>query len=70
MIKNIRESALEYHSQGKPGKVEVVPTKPYSTQRDLSLAYSNFGADTEGSPVMVHNVIDAIDAIVHDKIRK
>ncbi|MCC7331554.1 MAG: NADP-dependent malic enzyme [Flavobacteriales bacterium] len=32
--------ALEYHSQGKPGKIEVVPTKPYSTQRDLTLAYS------------------------------
>lgn len=32
--------ALEYHAQGKPGKIEVVPTKPYSTQRDLSLAYS------------------------------
>jgi malate dehydrogenase (oxaloacetate-decarboxylating)(NADP+) len=32
--------ALEYHAQGKPGKIEVVPTKPYSSQRDLSLAYS------------------------------
>tara|TARA_B100000809_G_scaffold71156_1_gene68749 strand:+ start:2267 stop:4537 length:2271 start_codon:yes stop_codon:yes gene_type:complete len=32
--------ALEYHSQGKPGKIEIVPTKPHSTQRDLSLAYS------------------------------
>jgi malate dehydrogenase (oxaloacetate-decarboxylating)(NADP+) len=32
--------ALEYHFQGKPGKIEVVPTKPHSTQRDLSLAYS------------------------------
>ena len=33
--------ALEYHFQGgKPGKIEVVPTKPYSTQKDLSLAYS------------------------------
>ena len=33
--------ALEYHSQGnQPGKIEVIPTKPYSTQRDLSLAYS------------------------------
>jgi malate dehydrogenase (oxaloacetate-decarboxylating)(NADP+) len=31
---------LKYHSQGKPGKIEVVPTKPYSSQRDLSLAYS------------------------------
>ena len=40
MAKNIREAALEYHSQGKPGKIEVIPTKPYSTQRDLSLAYS------------------------------
>ena len=29
-----------YHAQGKPGKIEVVPTKPYSTQTDLSLAYS------------------------------
>ena len=35
-----REDALLYHSQGKPGKIEVVPTKPYSTQHDLALAYS------------------------------
>lgn len=40
MAKNIKEAALLYHSQGKPGKIEVVPTKPHSTQRDLSLAYS------------------------------
>jgi malate dehydrogenase (oxaloacetate-decarboxylating)(NADP+) len=40
MAKNLKESALEYHSEGKPGKIEVVPTKPHSTQRDLSLAYS------------------------------
>ena len=32
--------ALEYHSEGKPGKIEIRPTKPYSSQRDLSLAYS------------------------------
>ena len=32
--------ALRYHKQGKPGKIEVVPTKPHSTQTDLSLAYS------------------------------
>jgi malate dehydrogenase (oxaloacetate-decarboxylating)(NADP+) len=32
--------ALEYHESGRPGKIQVVPTKPYSTQRDLSLAYS------------------------------
>jgi malate dehydrogenase (oxaloacetate-decarboxylating)(NADP+) len=35
-----REDALRYHSEGKAGKIEVVPTKPYSTQLDLSLAYS------------------------------
>ena len=40
MAKITKESALLYHSQGKPGKIEVVPTKPYSTQTDLSLAYS------------------------------
>ena len=40
MIKITKEAALLYHSQGKPGKIEVVPTKPYQTQRDLSLAYS------------------------------
>jgi malate dehydrogenase (oxaloacetate-decarboxylating)(NADP+) len=40
MAKNIKDAALLYHSQGKPGKIEVVPTKPHSTQRDLSLAYS------------------------------
>ncbi|MBK8686013.1 MAG: NADP-dependent malic enzyme [Bacteroidetes bacterium] len=41
MNKKIRKSdALEYHSKGKPGKIEVVPTKETKTQRDLSLAYS------------------------------
>lgn len=40
MAKVTKEAALLYHSQGKPGKIEVVPTKPYSTQSDLSLAYS------------------------------
>jgi len=40
MAKFTREDALNYHSQGRPGKIEVVPTKPHSTQGDLSLAYS------------------------------
>lgn len=40
MTKITKEAALLYHSQGKPGKIEVVPTKPHSTQTDLSLAYS------------------------------
>src|SRR3954463_13469705 len=35
-----RNDALEYHRAGRPGKLEVVPTKPLVTQRDLSLAYS------------------------------
>lgn len=40
MVKITKEAALLYHSSGKPGKIEVKPTKPYSTQTDLSLAYS------------------------------
>ena len=35
-----RQDALDYHMQGRPGKIEVVPTKAVNTQRDLSLAYS------------------------------
>jgi len=35
-----RKDALEYHSQSPPGKITVIPTKPHSTQRELSLAYS------------------------------
>ncbi|WP_088343143.1 MULTISPECIES: NADP-dependent malic enzyme [Rhodomicrobium] len=35
-----RQDALEFHQVGKPGKLEIVPTKPLATQRDLSLAYS------------------------------
>lgn len=34
------QDALDYHAQGRPGKIQVVPTKPTKTQRDLSLAYS------------------------------
>lgn len=40
MKKVTREAALEYHTQGKPGKIEVVPTKPAASPYDLSLAYS------------------------------
>ncbi len=38
--KQIKREALEYHENGRPGKIEIHPTKPYSSQRDLSLAYS------------------------------
>lgn len=40
MVNITKEAALAYHKNGKPGKIEVKPTKPYSTQTDLSLAYS------------------------------
>ena len=40
MAKLRKQDALDYHSQGRPGKIEVIPTKPHSSQRDLSLAYS------------------------------
>ena len=37
---NRKQDALDYHSQGRPGKIQVIPTKPTNSQRDLSLAYS------------------------------
>lgn len=40
MRKITKEAALFYHTHGRPGKIEVVPTKPHSTQTDLALAYS------------------------------
>ena len=40
MAKITKEEALRYHAEGKPGKIEVIPTKPHSMQTDLSLAYS------------------------------
>lgn len=45
MDKLFRKDAFNYHALGRPGKIEVIPTKPYSTQRDLSLAYSPGVAD-------------------------
>lgn len=40
-----KEDALHYHAKGRPGKIQVIPTKEYNTQRDLSLAYSPGVAD-------------------------
>src|SRR5476651_620925 len=37
---NRKQDALNYHSKGRPGKIQVVPTKPTNSQRDLSMAYS------------------------------
>ena len=39
-VKFTAEEALDFHSRGRPGKIEIVATKPMATQRDLSLAYS------------------------------
>jgi malate dehydrogenase (oxaloacetate-decarboxylating)(NADP+) len=35
-----RQEALDYHARGRPGKIQVSPTKPFKNQRDLSLAYT------------------------------
>ncbi|MDL1885751.1 NADP-dependent malic enzyme, partial [Anaerolineae bacterium CFX8] len=40
MMAITKQDALAYHKMGRPGKIEVTPTKPLTTQRDLSLAYS------------------------------
>ena len=40
MKKSLKQDALDFHSTGRPGKLEISPTKPLTTQRDLSLAYS------------------------------
>jgi malate dehydrogenase (oxaloacetate-decarboxylating)(NADP+) len=40
MTRISKQQALNYHSRGRPGKIEVIPTKPYGTQRDLSMAYT------------------------------
>lgn len=45
MTKISKEDALRYHSSGRPGKIEVIPSKPYRTQSDLSLAYTPGVAD-------------------------
>ncbi len=45
MKKISKSDALNYHEKGKPGKIEVIPTKPYSTQRDLAMAYTPGVAD-------------------------
>src|SRR3954454_13158317 len=39
-VRYTEAEALEFHSHGRPGKIEITPTKPMATQRDLSLAYS------------------------------
>ena len=55
MDEQLRQSALEYHQYPNPGKIQVAPTKPLTTQRDLALAYSP-------------GVAAACDAIVEDPL--
>ncbi len=52
-----QEEVLAFHSQGKPGKIEINPTKPMATQRDLSLAYS------PGVAVPVRVIAERPDAV-------
>ena len=42
---SLKDEALHYHAKGRPGKIEVIPTKETANQRDLSLAYSPGVAD-------------------------
>jgi malate dehydrogenase (oxaloacetate-decarboxylating)(NADP+) len=42
-MKNLKEEALNYHAKGRPGKIEVIPSKETATQHDLTLAYSPGG---------------------------
>lgn len=62
MTKITKEDALHYHEEGRPGKIEIVPTKPYSTQKDLSLAYSPGVAfpsiEIEKDPEVVYKYTD------------
>ncbi|MEZ4671147.1 MAG: NADP-dependent malic enzyme [Anaerolineae bacterium] len=55
-----RQDALDYHRNGRPGKIEVTPTKPLATQRDLSLAYTPGVADAvleiESSPLTAYEL--------------
>ncbi|MFA6027038.1 MAG: hypothetical protein WC727_11430, partial [Ignavibacteriaceae bacterium] len=44
-MKITKQDALDYHSSGRKGKIEVIPSKPCQTQRDLSLAYTPGVAD-------------------------
>ena len=39
-VKFTRDEALDFHARGRPGKIEIIASKPMATQRDLSLAYS------------------------------
>ncbi|MEM9421435.1 MAG: NADP-dependent malic enzyme, partial [Pseudomonadota bacterium] len=55
-IKFTDEEAIDFHARGKPGKLEVTPTKPMATQRDLSLAYS------PGVAVPVKKIAEAPDS--------
>ncbi len=44
-MKNYKKEALEYHSGNNPGKISILPTKPFSTAKDLSLAYTPWVAE-------------------------
>ena len=53
-----REQALEYHAKGRPGKIEVIPTKDAKTQRDLSLAFTIFPIPLGRLSVSLPDVIE------------
>lgn len=62
MAKITKDEALHYHEEGRPGKIEITPTKPYATQKDLALAYSPGVAfpsiEIEKDPELVYKYTD------------
>src|SRR5213080_346304 len=65
MSKDLRkQQALEYHAKGRPGKIEVVPTKEAKTQRDLSLAYSPGVAEPSKENVYLYTAKGNLVAVI------
>ena len=62
--KTLKEDALYYHAKGRPGKIEVIPSKETATQRDLTLAYSPGVAEPclaiAENPEDVYNILQKV----------
>ena len=52
--KNLDKEALSFHSNGRPGKLEISATKPLTSQHDLSLAYGDYTQAEAGKTLKVH----------------
>src|ERR1700730_12638639 len=61
-IRTTEEEALLFHSSGRPGKLSIAPTKPLTTQRDLSLAYSPGAASPVGTSIAAGTGLAALSS--------